>query len=180
MFVLGIDPDTTHAGFAIYNTERKRVARVGTVSAQPAGAKVLDRIISQADNCALPQALADVMHEAGIDATLRLVVEHQHHRKTDKRPDDIINLAVNEGVLLSLAACCANYDRIILAKPREWKGDVPKAIHQNRILAEAGLHDDLTFRGSYEPVPGSEGLSARKRLQIVDAIGLAMWGAKQW
>lgn len=175
MLVAGIDPDTTHSGFAIYESVEGKVLYVGTVSAQGATSQpVMPRIVAM--------SLSNEMHEAvrrfgHVDC---VAIEHMHHRGSDLRPDDIINLAVAEGVLLEIAQITLARRTTVFRhpRPRDWKGSVPKRVSQRRILEDANLDDTLACLESHDPVPGSVGMSARRRLQVVDAIGIAMWAAR--
>jgi hypothetical protein len=91
------------------------------------------------------------------------VIEFQQSRPTDKRPNDIVQLATVAGLL---AGVCITHDvEILTPLPREWKGTVPKEVHQKRIIK--GLtEDEIKFLNQF---------NAQQRKDILDAIGLAKW-----
>ena len=69
-------------------------------------------------------------------------------------PNDLITLALTAGRYLER---WASAPRILTPFPHDWKGSVPKPIHNKRILSRVGL------------VEGADH-------NMIDAIGLALWG----
>lgn len=74
-------------------------------------------------------------------------------------PNDLIEVALTVGAVMSVA------ESTITAYPRDWKGTVPKEIHNKRVLAALTDKDKALI----ERVPS--GL----RHNVIDAIGLGLW-----
>lgn len=87
------------------------------------------------------------------------------HSKGD--PNDLIQVALASGMWKR--ECALSSYKVRLVKPREWKGSVPKLIHNKRIMAK--LTDAETKL--LEKIPKS------LRHNVVDAVGLALWGIKR-
>jgi len=117
------------------------------------------------------------------DAAL-LVVEWQRPLPGDKRPKNISDLSAFAGLAMGAIQGCFSNLTVFTPTPDEWKGQVPKHIKHNRIVALAGL-DRVRFalERAGIPVPASLGRFARefsgKASNAIDAIGLALWGKQQ-
>jgi len=97
----------------------------------------------------------------------RLLVEcpqvyQQRRWKGD--PNDLIQVAVTVGVLIGGARGASD---ILLVRPHEWKGSVPKAVHQARVLGAAPA-SDRNFIESYCD-------TVVKRHNVMDAYALGRW-----
>jgi len=119
-----------------------------------------------------------------------IVVEGQtiYPGKT-KNPKDIMHLSCAAGVLVGLLS--ASFESpIIMPEPREWKGSGPKQIHQGRILSRLGVEYDRagTRQSGYcypthwpDHAPQGAGtLNKGDWKHVVDAIGLAQYGLKEY
>ena len=175
---IGVDPDTFATGLALVSCALPQGA------GEPQGLTVEMVRVAEAEG---PDARARLMHMAPAvsDAMYLLideanysleacVVEGQAHRPGDKRPDDIVQLAVVQGMAAS--ALCAHLDSscaLSMPLPVQWKGSLKKRKHQALVLKQLGLADDLPG------VPGAEGLTDKQRGHVVDAIGLAVWGLER-
>lgn len=103
-----------------------------------------------------------------------------------KNPKSIGFLAtVAGGALTAFGGCgaCRKY----FPTPQEWKGSVPKQIHQARVLARMGVEYEKTTNqhGTGYCFPkgfaiGSIKLSKGDWKHAVDAIGLAQYGREQY
>ena len=162
----GIDPDTKNTAIAII-TEDGRLydwAIVKTPS-KVKGEEALPYLAKAFKSVALPYCAV-------------CCVEGQRiYRNSQAAPNTIITLANAAGVCLSWAV--DNADKVCLAAPQEWKGTVPKPIHQARILRKAGwgakkksgysvpILQDSQIDGPIGKIKDSEWK------HLVDAIGLA-------
>jgi Holliday junction resolvasome RuvABC endonuclease subunit len=167
IIALGIDPDTTNTG-------------IGLVYATMAGARYLDH------GLAVAKGESAMSRRIGMAASIRgeldrltskhspvhvFSVEWQGIRPGDPRPDDVCQLNAVAGMslaaLVSLAPAQSWAMTTFLPLPVQWKGSVPKNVHQPRVLAKLGL------------TKGFSGLGSRES-HVVDALGLAAWAANEW
>ena len=98
-------------------------------------------------------------------------------------PQDLIPLAaVAGGVVATLRA-----HRTYLIKPSQWKGSVPKKIHQRRILSKLGIEYRMMGGNSPYPVPVdferfvlSGKANAGDWKDINDSVGLAVYARNRY
>ena len=178
MIVLGIDPDLHTTAIAGYCTLRKQVTLLSVVRVPP----------TFKDRSAAIKMCREV--EGMLFDETRVVVEGQSVRYTSKKganPQDIVHLAMVAGACIQRAEQDGAQE-ILCPLPSEWKGTVPKHIHQARILSELGWPYETIGRSTkayarpasgFEGVFGAETLNKGDWKHVVDAIGLAMWGAKK-
>lgn len=102
----------------------------------------------------------------GLDDVKAAVIEKPVAYPQDKtRVNDLITLAINVG---EWKAFCEDRGMVVeLVEPRRWKGSVPKAIHNQRVLG-ALTEEELKL------------LPKRPRAKdydhnMVDAVGLGLW-----
>ena len=149
IWTVGIDPDTNATGLAVLlDGKVKRVASVKADSKKP----VKDRLIEVARK--LPDVVGDL-------AGVHIAIEWQAIRPTDRRPNDILSLAVVVGSALT---CFRDAESIHCPLPVQWKGNIDKKVHHRLILAEQGISD-----------PSKLGIPKGDLSHVVDAIGLASW-----
>lgn len=140
---LGIDPSTTCLGWAFFRGDSLEVA--GVVEAED-----MDEMIAKLRQAKWPDCN-------------RLVIEKMQIYA--RRPwEPMINISILSGILLQ----SIRWDRVSLPYPRDWKGQVPKTIHNQRIIASL----DQQSRDRLDLV----GVPAGKKHNVIDAIGLAKWG----
>jgi len=94
------------------------------------------------------------------------VVEGQQHYPgvASSQPNDLIALALEAGRLAGALGSVGVSVKI--PKPREWKGTVPKPIHNARVSKK------LTGR--------FDGVSEEQANHFIDAAGLALWGVTEF
>lgn len=90
---------------------------------------------------------------------------HQSDRKKGTDPNDLIFLAATVGAVSSAFANCES--RVML--PREWKQQIPKAIHHERALK----------RLSEEEKACIPKMAASKLHNVLDAIAIGLWHSKR-
>lgn len=94
-----------------------------------------------------------------------LVIERpQVYPDHKANPDDLITLAIDVGRRAALARCKTT----IYIRPRQWKGQVPKTIHNARVLAMLKPEETRTFLSLTQNV-------GTKIHNVIDAIGLGLW-----
>lgn len=173
MICLGIDPDTKNTGLALVEAHDCapigigfRVLHVAVASAK--GATVQDRLVRLAYEMGLSLETA----LAGYDVD-RVAIEWQKLRpRGERNPNSIVDL---NGVAGMCVQACVSFmvSDVLTPIPADWKGQVPKDIHQKRILSQVDLTADL------EGVPGADSLTKTQKGHVIDAIGLALWAGKQ-
>ena len=180
MIAVGIDPDTTTTGVAVVELVGNRMIVRGVALVRAKGRKVQDRLVGMASELAyvfrdgIRLDLQDVEPDA-------VAVEWQRLRpRGEKNPNSIVDLNGVAGMCVSTALQLFGNPtfnptpNIFTPIPPEWKKQVPKKVHQNRILRRVGLAPELTY-GDGSVVPGAKKIPASMRTHVIDAIGLAVW-----
>lgn len=175
---IGIDPGLRCTGWAeLSETELVLMAIEHDEGSMENRAQVMQGIM---------QIRLDFALESGRPVVL--AVEWQQERgQNDRAPaDDIINLCGFAGIAAGTVMTRASlvYD-VYLPRPVDWKGSVPKHLHQNRIVAQAGLERVTeALQGHQCPVPRDLGNFTRpfsgKAKEPIDALGLAMWAQNRY
>lgn len=171
MIVLGIDPDLHSTALAGWDMKKRVVTFVGVI-------RVSEKLKGREAAVAMCQELAKYPLDDDV-----VVIEGQEIRYTARKgadPQDIVNLAVVAGGAASQAK-----GRVLMPSPSQWKGSIPKAVHQARVLGKLGWPSETVGRstraytrptGGFEGVLGAKDLGKEDWKHVVDAIGLAMWG----
>jgi hypothetical protein len=85
------------------------------------------------------------------------------HRAQKGDPNDLITVAFGAGLIAGRFPKA----RLRLVKPHQWKGTVPKEIHNRRVLAALTEGERV--------VAESAKVQASVRHNMIDAIGLGLW-----
>lgn len=173
MRILAVDPDLHNTAWCVLDNARV----YGGVLSISKSLKGDDAV------CAMAESLQRLAHVPWIDVCDVYLVESQElHRMHKAAPKDILRLAQVAGAALATVSHQQPGGAIVrLVSPQEWKGQVPKEIHQARVCKRLGW--EFTTKAGY-CVPnekhledfGVVNLSDWKHL--LDAIGLALWWAK--
>ena len=166
-YAIGFDPDTHNAAWAAVGTSG--ILRVGLFRGKDA--TEVAQTIGAYEGFEASAAPPTVVIE---NQTAYLVGENK------ATPRDLIELSFVAGAFV------AHFPRSTVYRPRPaaWKGQVPKDVHQRRILDGLGLRSTVkgTGRNAYcipdDPshISGSQTLDPKDWKHVVDAIGLAVWG----
>lgn len=114
-----------------------------------------------------------------------VVVEGQqiYFGKSAATPDSILALALVSGCLVAYANTYIPRAKILIPKPQQWKGQVPKDIGQARSYTLLGLPFDRargysfpTPGAAYDAIQGAEHVNKGDWEHLGDAAGLALWG----
>ncbi|MEK7862878.1 MAG: hypothetical protein AAB295_06390 [Chloroflexota bacterium] len=164
-FVLGIDPDTHHAGLALVSAPRVERLAVGAIDR---GARGFAAAAGVAD--AVAEELLRWVDELRPHVA-RIVIESQRiypGARSKARPEDILRLGwAAGGILVAARLAFPNVppEEVWIVEPRTWCGTVGKSISQRRIRAR------LLW------TPGCDALMrAQHKSHVTDAAGLAAWG----
>ena len=100
------------------------------------------------------------------------IVELPNREKQDtiKRSNDLYKTALRAGVLAASTTC----GHLVTVSPHEWKGSVPKHIHNKRCLERLRPNEDACLRRVLSRLPESESNN------VIDAIGLGLWACGRW
>jgi hypothetical protein len=184
-YFLGSDPDLRTLSVAVL----KNVA----------GLPVLDRILlvkqkgSKGDAAVLDMINAMqrmLVNYLWMNGQVVMAVESQDVSYTGctnaARVSDLVNLAHIAGAVCQKFSVLAPR-AMLLPKPQAWKGNVPKGIHQCRVLKRLGVA--FTMKGGQEPYPvpvdlrsvvSGDKLNDGDWKDINDSIGLALYAWDWW
>lgn len=164
---IGIDPDTTATGIAVLMNG----ALLSTHVVRARGRLAFDR--AEEMGCNLQRTLSEVWdklhnrrYHPMADQTITIIVEWQKPRPGDPRPQSITDLAIVAGMAYQAALHAFPTAKILRPYPAEWKGTIPKPVHQKRIKREM-FHssDDQSLETTWGKTHASH---------VLDAIGLAL------
>ncbi len=120
--------------------------------------------------------------EKWLDIDLLVVEGQQYHAKGASAAGALITLATNAGAAAALFGCGFGPRHIKIPTPGEWKGQLKKWQHHPRICKELGwkCHTYNTKTEIYT-IPDETRWDFRHRewYDLLDAIGLALWGQKK-
>lgn len=152
-YLVGIDPGFNGTGAAALNAGTGEL--ISTALVKPCGLEVAfpHRLARYTD------ALAQVIN--GL-AFVDFVIEFPDRDDRKGEITDLFKLAALTGALTY--ACGENVTHVL---PSEWKGNVPKDVHNQRVLG--GLTEKELARFM------AHGYGADASHNVVDAIGLAKW-----
>jgi hypothetical protein len=171
-YFMGIDPDMHTLPIAVVDQAGKLVhVHVARNDKKLTGREAL---ISMSKVLAFTSAISEIA---------ALTVEgqeiYQFGAGKTKNPKSIMFLATVAGMCLNRFMVPDTY----FPTPQEWKGNVPKQIHQARILGRMGL--EYQTKGAQNdgwclPSVKIEGIKDSDWKHAVDAIGLAQWGREKY
>lgn len=182
-YLIGVDPDLHHTGLALLNGDTGAVLDVLCITAN--GKTREDAVVAMVHALDVPWFIDHDLDDMGIV----VVVEAQelYLGGGTQNPRNIMHLAQVAGAALAAAACQFRRTVLHFPRPAEWKGQVPKRVHQHKTLGKLGWeHKQVGTdqRGYCYPTIGN-GDVARPPLpktqwkHVVDAIGLALWGMEK-
>lgn len=181
---IGIDPDVHNCAFAQITEYPDGRLDVKAYVVRQKDLTCRDAALALIQSEEFENAVHGVMDERKYPDIV--VAEGQDVRYTGKtsyaNPQDVCNLALISGA----AIACSVADHRYCPLPREWKGTVRKDIKQQRILKSLGIKYEMKGGKKPYPVPlEPEKYSVGKVNQsdwadLVDAIGLAVWGIQKF
>ena len=190
---IGIDPDLRLLNAALVTDQKKVLAvllrRNKNTSAPVANAarmacRLIDDVIAWV--VANPEGIEE--HE------IHLVIESQNMMHTKRMRDQGKKVDYDDMRRLSQVTGClmgafSNISTAIhLVQPRDWKGNVPKGIHHQRIYNDAGLGYIMAGGKEQYGVPtvlspltdwSHDKINPGDFKDISDSIGLALYGVKK-
>lgn len=155
MRLLAVDPSLACSGYALFdNGVFERAGVVSTLSSEPLPVRI--------------RACSATL--SGVDYD-QLVIEwpqiYPHARGKGQDPNDLLCVAGVVGAILGETWRDAEY--IKLVHPADWKGQVPKKIHNARVLQRLSAEERTRLPD----------LPASKLHNAIDAIGLGLWYLKR-
>jgi hypothetical protein len=171
-YYLGCDPDLKKTSVAIID-EAGLPVQIGVI---PSASKATGREAILSTVASLQEFSADY------EVTAAAIEAQEIYRGVTKNPRSIMLLGTVAGACLRHFAELA--DTLYFPPPQEWKGTVPKQIHQARIYKRIGWahtrHGKDPKSGYCAPdtIPAEIEASTIKKTDwkhIGDALGLALW-----
>lgn len=176
--VIGVDPDLHHTGWAL--VEPGRVVSCGVI-------RIAGRFRGAEAAVQMCRVLGVELRPRREEASSAVVEGQQVYSRSQSRadPKNLLHLATVSGAVIATLRTPT-----YLPTPRQWKGSVPKAIHQGRVLSELEGPWEFTRPANRRngvivtkyPLgiwQGSKAPTATDWKHVVDAIGLAVWGLNQ-
>jgi Holliday junction resolvasome RuvABC endonuclease subunit len=184
MIYLGVDPDLHRTGIALLTADLSICTVVCCKAKGTTGGEAVVDMLN-AINTAMGAIYADLNVPP-----LAVVVEGQEvtyaSRSKGANPQSIVLLAQVAGGAVALAMVRWATEAVFhMPKPAEWKGSVPKEIHQARVMSKLGWSHE---RRSGYCVPlgfgtmnvyGADRLNVGDWEHVADAVGLALWARNQ-
>lgn len=181
LLALGLDPDSHASSWAILALNpgggEPELLEVGvcSVAKSQKGAKAVTGMAGEL-------VLLRTKHAPQI-----IVVEGQQiYARSRAKPDSILQLAQVAGAAVAAMRIKFPSAQVLIPRPGEWKGDVPKRIHQARLWNRLGVEYESrgTPAAGYAVPKGlsCEGAGKVKRADwkhLADAVGLAEWGLRR-
>ena len=153
MRVLGVDPSLTGMGWAVF--DNGKLVHAGLVKSDKPYKHAAD-LGKIAQNLAAALGYADA-----VDA---LVVEIPQVYATGKGDqNDLIAVSIVAGAVINHFG---ETEDIVTVLPRQWKGQVPKDIHNGRVMAKLSPAEIRVVEDS---------TTKSKRHNVIDAVGLCQW-----
>jgi hypothetical protein len=176
VLTLGVDPDTVAPGLAL--ADRERVRKIGNPSLPPDRHEALRLYIQQFIGAS---ALMNLLAPIGT-----LVVEGQEiYRGSMANANDLLKVAHIAGAALSVGG----FSKKILVLPKKWKGQQPKGVSQKATLEHyisKGQAWEYRDNGPDKtptilaiPLDVVVVGEIQDWSEVLDAMGLALWGSKQ-
>ena len=180
---IGIDPDTKNTPVAVYIPTRERVLVRMFRHPHGKGQKSIGYMAGAAGDAAIWAMGAADGH--GISSGVFVVEGQEIYRNSHAPPSNILSLATVAGFWAGSMLAASGVDdwSLLIPRPAEWKGQVPKAIHQARIAASLGWPYEKRAGYVAPDVPKSAGLvvvggfNGSDWKHAMDAVGLAVWGS---
>lgn len=166
MILLGIDPDTKATGMGVFKGGKPVMAR----SCISKGRYAKDRAAGSIE--AIHEALREIeidLAPPGRPPELKVAIEWQKIRAGENagKAQNIADLLGISYACLAVVKFVFPYSQILLPLPAEWKGTIPKGVHQKRLRKKLGLDG-----ANAELLAGMTNTNAS---HAIDGLGLALW-----
>lgn len=179
------DSDRQQAGVTSWGLDPgKRACGLALVEGDKVLAVMVVRVPRVDKRWEMPSMIQKIVGQ--VNHTDVFVVENQQAYGRGKAdPNDLISLAHVAGAAVGAATWRAK--EVHFPLPKEWKKGIPKGAHQARVLDQLGW--SYEFDGPKRPVKNVQipeevdrpkhGIPDEHMSEVVDAIGLALWGVSR-
>lgn len=179
MIVLGFDPDTKTTGLGLTDGDRPIYAKLIAVPNRKAAMHTRRMAMVQAIYSQVAEFRDSHPDAQRVEL---IVIEGQRIRTYERvRPQDIVHLGQIAGAIAGVCRALWPGVAIAMPEPGDWKQSIRKDIFTRRLLKWMHLeHDErggLRYVGGKVRVPGTPGLNETDSSHVIDALGLARWGA---
>lgn len=177
MNIIALDPDLHNTGLAIGNGNR--ILSVEVISIPKA-------LVYEDAVLAMSAAVVQALRCKDLTKDSFIVEAQEVYFMSKAPPDSILRLAQVAGACV--AACIAAGAKVgKMPLPKEWKGSVPKNIHQARTCAHYGWkwEDKGPKKGCAPILPETDKVTGWDRIpgaswtHVLDACGLVRWMAEK-
>lgn len=190
MFFIGIDPGTQQTGVAVVDETAVLAVYCVKPHSDGKGRDQVCMMIEALTRFFFPYVGDDIpLPGEGVAVVCAESQEFVHTAKSGKSPGHLALLGPISGACLGLGKALYPNAGLFLPRPSDWKGSVPKQIHQGRVLGRLGWPSKkvgANTTGYAYPLSGFEAvINAEKILkgewkEVVDAIGLAVHAREQY
>lgn len=207
MIILGGDPDLHGTPLVLIEAFANKRPKVLQVEQAYVPKNILGRRAVAASSFAIYEALRRLKYTPELAVIESQQIYTKGPYKTPN-PDDILLIAHITGIVVGFCGLQIPKENILLPQPKEWKSQIPKGPQQGRSYAIMGwtskMHGKVTHAklkaDSVEKVrdtswssaegvmdgltdvqhPATLGVEGSDWKHVGDALGLALWGAKQF
>ncbi len=186
MLCLGIDPDMHDTAIASWDDLGPVTGHVCSV---PRAVTGTDALLAMMVELSKPWPefgrlehrtdCQDMPNFCAVEGQESRPVRGRHHA----RPEDLIHLGNVAGMcVMRVARGYLHGCGLYWPKPSEWKGQVPKQVHQARLYETLGWGATVTVKSSYtvpKSPPASFGCTMTQWKHMGDALLLARWAWEQ-
>lgn len=178
MLTMGIDPDLHYTSVVIARQLRPVWVSVTSVSAKLRGVDAVQAVIREMCQWNWP---GDAIEAIAIEGQQKYGPTAGHSRGSKVDPADLLKLALVSGAVLAMVISIYPNAKCFVPLPSMWKGQVPKSIHNRRVLNRAAVTftvdegRELIIPQWPDSTTVNRAVAAGQANHAIDALGLAQY-----